>query len=92
MISIFRPPADAPPIQGTAEQVKTVYRKWRGRQLGVTFLAYAVYYFVRRNLAPAMPLLEKDLGIKKSELGAFLTTHDERCSKLTGRLTSRFLK
>lgn len=76
MISIFRPPSDAPPIQGTTEQIKAVYRKWRGRQLGITFLAYAVYYFVRRNLAPAMPLLEKDLGIKKSELGTFLTTHD----------------
>ena len=76
MISFFRPPPDAPPLQGPPGAVKEVYRRYRGRQLGITFLAYAVYYFVRKNLSVVMPLMEKDLGIKKSELGAFLTAHD----------------
>lgn len=76
MISIFRPPPNAPPIQGTPESIRQVYKGWRARQLGLSFLAYAVYYFVRKNFSVAMPLVEKDLGFSKSELGLFLTTHD----------------
>lgn len=39
-------------------------------------MAYAVYYFVRKNLSAVMPAMEKDLGISKSQLGGFLTAHD----------------
>ena len=62
-------------MQGPSERIRSVYRRYRGSQLGLTFMAYAVYYFVRLNLAPVMPLMEKDLGIKKSQLGGFLTAH-----------------
>lgn len=48
----------------------------RARQLGLCFLGYAIYYFVRKNIPVAMPLLEKDLGISKKELGGFLTAGD----------------
>lgn len=75
MISIFRIPSDAPPLQGPSQEIKSVYKRFRVRQLSLTFIAYATYYFVRQNLAPVMPLMEKDLGIKKSQLGAFLTAH-----------------
>ncbi len=63
-------------MQGPNEAVKAVYRRYRGRQLGITFVAYAVYYFVRKNLSAVMPAMEKDLGISKSQLGGFLTAHD----------------
>jgi OPA family glycerol-3-phosphate transporter-like MFS transporter/OPA family sugar phosphate sensor protein UhpC-like MFS transporter len=63
-------------MQGPAADIKAVYRRFRGRQLAITFIAYGVYYFVRKNLSVLMPLMEKDLHIKKSELGAFLTAHD----------------
>lgn len=63
-------------MQGSPEEIKRAYRHYRGQQLGLTFIAYAIYYFVRKNLSPVMPLMEKDLGIKKSQLGAFLTAHD----------------
>lgn len=72
---IFRPPADAPRLTGTEEEIRSVYRHWRMRQLFLTFWAYAVYYFVRKNFSVAMPLLEKELKITKTDLGLFLTTH-----------------
>lgn len=72
---IFRPPADAPRLTGTEEAVRSVYRHWRMRQLFLTFWAYAVYYFVRKNFSVAMPLLEKELKISKTDLGLFLTAH-----------------
>ena len=56
--------------------MRLTYKQWRARQLGLSFLGYAVYYFVRKNFSVAMPLVEKDLGFTKSELGLFLTTHD----------------
>jgi phosphoglycerate transporter family protein len=63
-------------MEGTAESITAIYSQYRRRQLAVTFIAYAVYYFVRKNLSAVMPLMEKDLGIKKSQLGGFLTAHD----------------
>jgi OPA family glycerol-3-phosphate transporter-like MFS transporter/OPA family sugar phosphate sensor protein UhpC-like MFS transporter len=51
------------------------YRYWRWRQLYSTFIGYAVFYFVRKNLSCAFPLMEKDLHIGKAEMGGFLTAH-----------------
>ncbi|MFA5508719.1 MAG: MFS transporter [Vulcanimicrobiota bacterium] len=75
MIWIFKPPPDATPVQGTAQEVRAVYRSWRMRQLFITFWAYAIYYFVRKNFSVAMPLMEKELNISKASLGGFLTAH-----------------
>ncbi len=75
MFSIFKPPPNAPPIHGSPEEIRSIYRGWRARQLGLTFLAYAVYYFVRKNFSVAMPLVEKELDISKASLGGFLTAH-----------------
>jgi OPA family glycerol-3-phosphate transporter-like MFS transporter/OPA family sugar phosphate sensor protein UhpC-like MFS transporter len=36
---------------------------------------YIFFYFIRKNLSMAMPLIESDLGIGKTELGLFLTFH-----------------
>ncbi len=52
------------------------YRRMRGRQLGLTTFGYAIFYFVRKNIPVALPLMEKQLGIGKTELGAFLTAGD----------------
>ncbi len=41
----------------------------------LTILGYATFYFVRGNLAVALPLIGKDLGIDKARLGLFLTLH-----------------
>lgn len=55
---------------------REVYRRMRGRQLGLTTFGYAIFYFVRKNIPVALPLMEKQLGVGKTELGAFLTAGD----------------
>jgi OPA family glycerol-3-phosphate transporter-like MFS transporter/OPA family sugar phosphate sensor protein UhpC-like MFS transporter len=45
------------------------------RVLVTSIIGYALYYFLRKNLSIAMPVLDSQLGIGKSELGLFLTAH-----------------
>ena len=61
-------------IQNNSFQ-KTSYEYWRTRILYSTMLGYIFFYFIRKNLSMAMPLIEEDLGISKVELGLFLTVH-----------------
>ena len=51
------------------------YEYWRVRILYSTMIGYVLFYFVRKNLSMAMPLMEADLGITKAQLGGFLTAH-----------------
>ena len=45
------------------------------RTIIATMIGYALFYFVRKNLSIAMPAMQADLGITKTELGLFLTLH-----------------
>jgi OPA family glycerol-3-phosphate transporter-like MFS transporter/OPA family sugar phosphate sensor protein UhpC-like MFS transporter len=36
-------------------------------------IGYALFYFVRKNISIAMPVMESELGISKADLGLFLT-------------------
>ena len=72
-MSIFTPPPPAPPLPRS--QVKTTYDYWRGRHLSACFIGYAIFYFVRTNMPTALPLLERDLGIGKADLGKVLSLH-----------------
>ncbi|MDR1096901.1 MAG: MFS transporter [Tannerella sp.] len=56
-----------------AESKKFNY--WQTRVILSTMTGYAMFYFVRKNLSIAMPFMQEDLGITKSELGIFLTLH-----------------
>ena len=49
------------------------YRKWEWRTIIVLFIGYALFYFVRKNLSVAIPAMESELGITKTQLGIFLT-------------------
>ena len=71
-MGLFTPPPPAPPVP--PEQVPEKYEYWRNRVLYSTFIGYAIFYFVRKNLPCAMPLLQKE-GLGKDQLGAFLTLH-----------------
>jgi phosphoglycerate transporter family protein len=51
------------------------YAFWQRRILISTIVGYALYYFVRKNLSVAMPVMETELGISKRDLGTFLTAH-----------------
>ena len=73
--SIFRP-APALPIQSTDPgEISKQYRFWQKRVLLSSIIGYATFYFVRANIPIAMPLMERDLGIHKQQLGLFLTLH-----------------
>ena len=51
------------------------YRHYRRRVLIWSIVGYAMFYFVRKNLSIAMPVIEEQLHITKSNLGIFLTLH-----------------
>src|SRR2546421_4304201 len=75
LLKPFRP---APPaeVQFTDPQVVAPkYRYWQTRMLFSSIIGYATFYFVRANLPLAMPLMERNLGIHKQQLGLFLTLH-----------------
>jgi OPA family glycerol-3-phosphate transporter-like MFS transporter/OPA family sugar phosphate sensor protein UhpC-like MFS transporter len=69
-------PAPAIPVTITdSAEIDQAYRHWRRRVLLTTIVGYALFYFVRKNLSVAMPVMGKDLGITKVDLGLFLTLH-----------------
>jgi len=51
------------------------YAYWRFRILYSTMFGYVFFYFIRKNLSMAMPMIEENLGISKVQLGLFLTLH-----------------
>src|SRR5262245_12846182 len=55
--------------------VERRYRYYRPRILFWSLVGYMVYYFVRKNISIAMPVMEKQLGVTKTDLGMFLTLH-----------------
>lgn len=59
----------------TIDNIKKKYRYWEWRTIIVLFIGYALFYFVRKNLGMAIPAMEAELGISKTELGIFLTIH-----------------
>src|SRR5260370_10849727 len=73
--TFFQPAPPLPVVQSDPAAVQSGYRKWQTRVLISSILGYATYYFVRKNLAIAMPIMETDLHINKSKLGLFLTLH-----------------
>jgi sugar phosphate permease len=75
LTAIFQP---APPAEFQLTDEKMIemqYRRWQRRVLVSSIVGYASFYFVRKNLSIAMPALESGLGIKKTQLGLFLTLH-----------------
>jgi OPA family glycerol-3-phosphate transporter-like MFS transporter/OPA family sugar phosphate sensor protein UhpC-like MFS transporter len=73
-LKVFEPAPPAAPIKDTTA-IEAGYRLWRYRVLFSTIVGYATFYFVRKNISVAMPMMEKGLGISKTQLGLFLTLH-----------------
>ena len=74
LLRLFEPAPPAVPLTDPVA-IRASYRLWQRRVLVSSIIGYAVFYFVRKNLSIAMPLMERDLGISKSGLGLFLTLH-----------------
>src|SRR5712671_5477033 len=69
-------PAPSLPLQSTDPiEVAKQYRFWQKRVLLTSIIGYASFYFVRKNLSIAMPVMQTSLGFKKTQLGLFLTLH-----------------
>lgn len=64
---LFPAPAAHKPLL-PADKVKAIYSKERIKVFIGIFIAYAAYYFVRKNFSFAVPELQK-LGYSKGELG-----------------------
>ena len=52
-----------------------LFKRWQMRTILCAMIGYALFYFIRKNLAIALPSIEADLGISKVQLGVFLTLH-----------------
>lgn len=76
LLKPFHPPVAPPATFRDEKEMHDRYRYWRVRQLYTTFIGYAIFYFVRKNIPLALPLMEKDLGLAKADLGKILTLHD----------------
>lgn len=74
LLRLFEPAPPAALLTDPAE-IRAHYRRWQRRVLVSTIIGYSVFYFVRKNLSIAMPLMERELGLSKSSLGLFLTLH-----------------
>jgi phosphoglycerate transporter family protein len=70
----LRPAPPAPRITDP-DQIRRDYAFFRPRILVWTTIGYAAFYFVRKNLSMAMPIMEEQLGLDKTSLGIFLTLH-----------------
>ena len=71
---LFAPAATVDQLTDPAE-IASEYRRWQRRVLVSSIIGYATFYFVRKNLSVAMPVMEHSLGIHKTQLGLFLTLH-----------------
>jgi Sugar phosphate permease len=74
-LRIFEPAPAAPLISTESAEIQRTYRTWQWKVLFSSIIGYATFYFVRKNISVAMPIMEEDLGISKTQLGAFLTLH-----------------
>ena len=65
---------DAPPRAFDSPQdLDGTYRYWRWRILSASLVGYAIFYFVRTNIAVALPEMQKDLGYTREQLGLILS-------------------
>jgi OPA family glycerol-3-phosphate transporter-like MFS transporter/OPA family sugar phosphate sensor protein UhpC-like MFS transporter len=56
-------------------EIESKYAALRPQILLWTTFGYAMFYFVRKNLSVAMPVMGQDLHLTKADLGTILTVH-----------------
>src|SRR5688572_14634279 len=74
-VKMFAPTPALPVSTTEPELIEHQFAYWRRRVLLWSIAGYAVFYFVRKNIGIAIPVMETELGISKAELGMFLTLH-----------------
>lgn len=74
MPAIFRPRVADQQITDP-EQIQSRYRFYRPRILFWSTAGYGTFYFVRKNLSVAIPVMMSQLHLQKTDLGLILTLH-----------------
>ena len=72
MFKFLKSAPDIPCITDQDEMRKG-YRYWRFRSMYSILVGYMGFYFVRKSLAVAMPVIEHEFNIPKAQLGLILT-------------------
>jgi len=75
MLGFFAPDPPAAVQLTDAGEIREKYGRYQLRVLLWATVGYALFYFVRKNLSIAMPVMSRELGIGKPQLGMFLTLH-----------------
>lgn len=71
--AFFAEPPAAEPIKDEAK-VASMYNHWRWRIFYSSFIAYVVFHLCRKNMAVALPVMSKELGLSNTELGLLGST------------------
>ena len=73
LLAALRAQPDVPALPADPREVDARYRYWRFRLLAVTLVGYALFYFVRTNISVALPVIIRELGYTKAQLGLILS-------------------
>ncbi len=66
---------ESPSLEEMSAEQKKKYNYWQFRTIALCIFGYSLFYLVRKNLSMAMPYLNSEMGISKTDLGLFLTLH-----------------
>ena len=72
VVGVFQASAPAPQLSDP-QLIAAQYRHWRIRVMYTTLIGYALFYFCRKNISIALPVLSKELGYTNTQLGALST-------------------
>jgi len=73
LLAIFRPAPPAAVMLTDPQEIARQYSHWQKLVLIFSITGYATFYFVRKNLGFAMPIMARELGIDKVAFGTFLS-------------------
>src|SRR3982751_1166607 len=73
LLAALKAQPDAPRIMQDPVRMARMYRYWRFRIMATSLIGYAIFYFVRTNIAVPLPFMGRDLGYSKSQLGIILS-------------------
>lgn len=59
-------------VSDNSKSLTSTYPYWRNRTMYSMLTGYAVFYFIRKNMSVANPLIREEFGIGKEEMGAAL--------------------